>query len=680
MQVEISPGDIQNVAKEVLQNPEEKTTTEPTPAITLTTSEALLYLHSVKGETEKATLEESTEKQFDNAASVTLKLIFENTEYNAIVTKTAEGISLAYFDEATSQGETTVGEVVKELEEKDTADFKPIDPNNVYYIKASSILKSQPLQEFEKEVNLDEISQIITEATLTIRNNYPIVKDAGIIRILEIFSTSNIKQYTIYFYVAGEGDQYTVYGVTVEYNSQASEPVYKVLTVKLVIENGKLVNKVLEQDGENQQARINIAYGFEDVNLAEASHDLALKDIQGEIESKYADLIAGQTISSIERLELKNGKINYVIKYQNVYFTVYYDQILMRTVLLNAVTSLNNQQYTPVTNPQNDAYYKACLQHLIGQHTAELKDYKVISSGMINNGTHFIYQIEFFSQGHKYRGVINMHRELLDIAEVSWNEILEVDLKHINFMELYVEQYHRLAGSELKSNNYFAMVDSYSRHRNSILTGALILGVGYKPQNLGFNYRVFYKLTNSLIVAVEVYIETFTEKINQLSLSYLDFVGNFVQIKPEGSEVNEIIQVLANKASIDLTQGTHVIQNIEAKDFLFGNLYHVTLEYNSVLFEGLLYHDHTTQEANLISWLPVRNSQACEIWEVQDSKCQKCSQGYYLNENKICRKETVGCQKYAVDQETCGECSSGYTLTNNLCVKDCGALCLALTQ
>ena len=102
------------------------------------------------------------------------------------------------------------------------------------------------------------------------------------------------------------------------------------------------------------QPHINIAYGYEDINLAESSHDQALIDIQAEIDVKYASMIKGQTVIGIQKLELKNGKVNYVIKYDNVYFTVYYDQILMRIVLLNAVTSLNNNQYVPVSSPESN--------------------------------------------------------------------------------------------------------------------------------------------------------------------------------------------------------------------------------------------------------------------------------------------------------------------------------------
>ena len=116
-------------------------------------------------------------------------------------------------------------------------------------MKAVKILKSQPLGEFEKDINLSEVSDIITQVTLTVRTNYPIVKDASVIRVLETFNTQNIKQYKIFFYVPGSAEEYKVYGFTVEYNSQASEPVYKVLTVKLYVDSGKLVDKVLEEAG-----------------------------------------------------------------------------------------------------------------------------------------------------------------------------------------------------------------------------------------------------------------------------------------------------------------------------------------------------------------------------------------------------------------------------------------------
>ena len=217
-------------------------------------------------------------------------------------------------------------------------------------------------------------------------------------------------------------------------------------------------------------------------------------------------------------------------------------------------------------------------------------------------------------------------------------------------MQLFVEEYQRISGSQLEENKYFIMIDTYARNRNPTLVEAQILGVAYKPQNLGFNYKIFYKLKSSELVSVEIYIETFTEKINQISLVYEDFTSNYVEVKPEGEEVKQIMKVLANKAGITLNDNEYLIQSIRAKDFLFGNLYKLTLEINGVSFEGLLYHDHTTQEANLLSWMPVRNVQSCEVWEAQDVKCQKCSQGYYLSiSEKLCYRETMGCERYSGD-------------------------------
>lgn len=71
------------------------------------------------------------------------------------------------------------------------------------------------------------------------------------------------------------------------------------------------------------------------------------------------------------------------------------------------------------------------------------------------------------------------------------------------------------------------MVDQYVKNRNFALIGAMMLGAGYKPQNLGFVYKVTYKLLDSKIVEVEVYIETFSQKYSQTSLKYLDFESDF---------------------------------------------------------------------------------------------------------------------------------------------------------
>ena len=392
-------------------------------------------------------------------------------------------------------------------------------------------MKSQPELEFQKEIGLESPSDIIAQAVLIIRTNYHIVMNSEVIRILNTFDTVNIKKFVIYFFVSLPDGQYKVYAVTVEYNSQITGSPYKVISIVLVIETGIIVNTTIST---TENPEVSIAYGFEPVNIADASNDETISMIEREIKVKYQSTLRGQSIREIEKLELKNGKVNYKIRYDNVYFIVYYDTLLQRVLLLNAITSHTNTQYNPVNKIATNSNYKLALQQLISQHTAELKDYTVISTGQATNATHFIYQIELFAQGHKYRAIVIVNMDTMEVYEQSWNEVMEIDLKHINYMQVFVEEYQKLSLAELKTNEDFVMVDRYIHNQNPvILKDATVLGAAYKPQNLGFNFKVFYIVVGQ-IYSVEVYIESFSGKINQLAFSNLDFSNNFVAIKAEG--------------------------------------------------------------------------------------------------------------------------------------------------
>jgi hypothetical protein len=47
--------------------------------------------------------------------------------------------------------------------------------------------------------------------------------------------------------------------------------------------------------------------------------------------------VAGETVSDIESLELKNGKVNYIFRYKKAYFTIYWDSLTKRIIFLNEI-------------------------------------------------------------------------------------------------------------------------------------------------------------------------------------------------------------------------------------------------------------------------------------------------------------------------------------------------------
>lgn len=90
-------------------------------------------------------------------------------------------------------------------------------------------------------------------------------------------------------------------------------------------------------------------------------------------------------------------------------------------------------------------------------------------------------------------------------------------------VKILTEQYQKIEALNYKTNRYLIMVDQYSRNRNQLLINAKILGVSFKPQNLGFSFKITYTLVDSKLIEVVVYIETFSQRIYQNSIKNLDF-------------------------------------------------------------------------------------------------------------------------------------------------------------
>lgn len=67
-------------------------------------------------------------------------------------------------------------------------------------------------------------------------------------------------------------------------------------------------------------------------------------------------------------------------------------------------------------------------------------------------------------------------------------------------MKILTELYQRIEFGSYKTDRYLTMVDQYIRNRNQLVLDAKILSVSYKPQNLGFSYRIDYALSDSRVI------------------------------------------------------------------------------------------------------------------------------------------------------------------------------------
>lgn len=90
----------------------------------------------------------------------------------------------------------------------------------------------------------------------------------------------------------------------------------------------------------------------------------------------------------------------------------------------------------------------------------------------------------------------------MDTTELLFTQLIELTMKDYSLKEikLLADIYQRISSSNYKSNRYFTMVDQYAKNRNPILKNSKILGARFKPQNLGFNFKITYKTEDSRLI------------------------------------------------------------------------------------------------------------------------------------------------------------------------------------
>lgn len=126
------------------------------------------------------------------------------------------------------------------------------------------------------------------------------------------------------------------------------------------------------------------------------------------------------------------------------------------------------------------------------------------------------------------------------------------------------------------------MAEQFIRNKNNNLVGATIIGASYKIQNLGFTYKIVYKLSTSRLLEIEVYTETFSQKYVQVSMKELDFFSDFSSTKLGDDLVDKITKYISAQASLALVQGEYSILLMEGKSFFFGNLMRINMKVKDV--------------------------------------------------------------------------------------------------
>jgi len=131
------------------------------------------------------------------------------------------------------------------------------------------------------------------------------------------------------------------------------------------------------------------------------------------------------------------------------------------------------------------------MQTIAALHPLEMKNIKIIYSGQHDQGEAYAFIVEFVSGGKKYREIFSIDKLSLETTEVMFTELLEISLTQSHQLTL-INTYQTLSTKEYASNKYFGLVNQFNLNQNQLLKGAKILAVGYKPQNLGFTYKIDY--------------------------------------------------------------------------------------------------------------------------------------------------------------------------------------------
>lgn len=127
-------------------------------------------------------------------------------------------------------------------------------------------------------------------------------------------------------------------------------------------------------------------------------------------------------------------------------------------------------------------------------------------------------------------------------------------------VKVLAEQYQRIQSKDLKHNKYLVMADQYAKNRLPFLVNAGLIGVWGKYLNLGYGFIIIYKLNNSKLFILELYVEAFSMNYVIISQEWLTFNSGFVETK-DSPVIESLMKTITNKASISFS-GKYTINSL----------------------------------------------------------------------------------------------------------------------
>ena len=202
----------------------------------------------------------------------------------------------------------------------------------------------------------------------------------------------------------------------------------------LFITNGQITTNVKDLSTQDDT---DVAYGYTIVSLDSVASDKNIQFVLKYLSNRYKEPISNADLSKIEQLRLFDGRVNYKIVYKNTRtqsefkFVIFYQPLLQKVLILNTVGLYQQSQYNQLSSEQqkSDKTLSSILSYINSIHP-EVNGFTIVSVNKADNLNSTEYNIILEKNNKRYRSLIRVSANNVDITEIKFAEMMEVSLDH----------------------------------------------------------------------------------------------------------------------------------------------------------------------------------------------------------------------------------------------------------
>lgn len=289
---------------------------------------------------------------------------------------------------------------VKEEQQNMNSDFVLVDPNELFYSEAISLIDQDPSKsEFDEVLDLNNLPSSVLDVIKFLRAKYTIIKNAGGLRIVKSTKTTTIQRFRVYFFNEKANSNYELYRAVLDYNTETVQTKFIVVSFELYANNHQLSTQPSVAD-QSVQDDTDVAYGYVLIDLETISSNKNIQNILRHLNTKYHEIVYSKNVTKIEELKLFDGRINYKIVYRDpatlseFKFIVFYQPQLEKVLVLNSVNLPHHSQYNQLTPEQQktDSLFSSVLSYMNSIHP-EISGFSVKSVSKATETTFSEYQL-----------------------------------------------------------------------------------------------------------------------------------------------------------------------------------------------------------------------------------------------------------------------------------------------